>query len=547
MTSPFTPGNLVAAYFRDSGGDTQELSISQQENAFHTWCTQNGLVPGAVFKDAARPGSSVIGRTGFHDMVHHFRSGQAKETGLVIWSYSRFARDFDDAQFYRADLRRRGYAFHSLNDDIPDGSIGRLFEAVIDWKNEQFLEDLSRDTRRGLGDLVKNYGAVPGTPPRGFKREPVVIGKRRDGHDHVVHRWVPDPDVIPKVRQAFAMRAAGKPLSEIHDTTHLYGSINSYKTFFTNRLYIGILDYGDQVFENYCEPMVDRPTWDAVQMIIQQYAAQMNMRSGSSRHPRRINSRYLLSGLLYCERCGSPMFGASSPQLSGKICDRYACTRAQRCRDCDMQPVPRKPVDQLVLNTLQEYILLPDVLEQHQQILETDQRQGEQRLAGERSEIRAQLVGIRRKIQNITAAIAESGHTRAMLEKLAGLEAEETSALAQATQLDQRINQPVFKATPDQFAQWATNIGAAIENAELETLQHILRGFIQRIVVDRQENQIIVRMLYYYPPQNSFDRAPPDDIINVSKSRPPLGAPLYRHIFTVTRTATIRAYRRRSR
>src|SRR5512139_2121793 len=224
--SPFPPGSLVAAYFRDSGGEDQDQSISQQENYFRSWCAQNGLAVGAVFRDAARQGSSVAGRQAFGDMMRRFRSN-APETGLVIWSYSRFARDFDDAQFYRADIRRRGYLFYSLNDDIPEGAMGRLFEAVIDWKNEQFLEDLSRDVRRGLADLVRSHGAVPGTPPRGFKREPVQIGARRDGRPHIAHRWVPDPDQADLVRQAFALRAAGLPLSQINRQTHLYGSLNS--------------------------------------------------------------------------------------------------------------------------------------------------------------------------------------------------------------------------------------------------------------------------------------------------------------------------------
>ena len=58
--------------------------------------------------------------------------------------------------------------FYSLNDQVPKGSIGRFFEAAIDWKNSQFLEDLSRDVKRGLYDLVQNKRAMPGTPNHFF-------------------------------------------------------------------------------------------------------------------------------------------------------------------------------------------------------------------------------------------------------------------------------------------------------------------------------------------------------------------------------------------
>ncbi len=178
-------------------------------------------------------------------MMRHFRSGEAIEKGVVVWKYSRFSRDVDDAAFYRSDLRRLGYLIHSLNDNIPEGPEGRFFEAAIDWMNQRFLEDLSTDVRRGLRHLVQNYGCVPGVPPMGFKREEVTIGTRRDGSPHIAHRWIPDPEKVPLIRKAFEMRASGLSLATIHKTTRLYSSLNSYRTFFGNRIYLGILEFGD--------------------------------------------------------------------------------------------------------------------------------------------------------------------------------------------------------------------------------------------------------------------------------------------------------------
>jgi site-specific DNA recombinase len=416
----------------------------------------------------------VIGRSGFHDMIHHFRSGQAQEAGLVIWSYSRFAREFDDSQFYRADLRRRGFIFFSLNDEIPEGSIGRLFEAVIDWKNENFLEDLSRDTRRGLHDLVKNHGAVPGTPPRGFKRELVTIGKRRDGRDRIAHRWVPDPEVIPKVRQAFAMRASGKTLAEIHADTHLYGSINSYQTFFINRLYIGTLAFGDQVIENYCEPIIDRSIWDAVQAKIQQFAQHKNLKGPN--HPRRINSSYLLSGLVYCARCGSPLFGAPAAQRkrsdgSPSTYERYACTRAYRRRDCEQGQFPQGILDNAVVDTLREYVFLPETLSFLQKQIQSSQAKYLARIEEQCQELNTTLVGLKRRISHLVNAIAESGHTRALLEKLANLEAEETTLLAQIAELERQANMPAPALNDDQLAKLAQYFQDILAGSDLRKKQ----------------------------------------------------------------------------
>ena len=230
-----------AAYLRDSGGEEQELSIEQQEKEIRAWCIEKGFTLTTIFKDEARPGSSVVTRQAFQAMMHHFRSDTCKEQGIIIWKFSRFARDIDDAQFYKADLRRRGFQIVSMKDQVPDGLDGRFFEAAIDWMNARFLEDLSSDVKRGLRHLVEEYGAVPGTPPRGLKRQPITIGTHRDGKPHIVHKWIPDPEYWQRCRLAWEMRSAGATYKEIHQATRLYGSKNSYATFFRNRIYLGEL------------------------------------------------------------------------------------------------------------------------------------------------------------------------------------------------------------------------------------------------------------------------------------------------------------------
>jgi DNA invertase Pin-like site-specific DNA recombinase len=112
QNSPFPPGSLLAAFLRDSGGDDQDLSIPQQELEIQRWCASHNYILSAVFKDAASPGSTTAGRDAFNGMMAYFRFPDVQETGILVWKYSRFARDIDDAQFYRADLRRWSSRLH---------------------------------------------------------------------------------------------------------------------------------------------------------------------------------------------------------------------------------------------------------------------------------------------------------------------------------------------------------------------------------------------------------------------------------------------------
>jgi len=532
---PFSPGNLVAAYFRDSGGDTQELSVPQQESVFRRWCNEHNLIPGRVFKDAARPGSSVVDRDQFHDMIHHFRSGQAQEAGLVIWSYNRFAREFDDSQFYRADLRRRGYIFYSLNDKIPEGSVGRLFEAVIDWKNEQFLEDLSRDAKRGLRNLVETYRAIPGTPPRGFRREPVKIGKHRNGQDHIAHRWVPDPEVAPKVLRAFQMRAQGIPLADINAELHLFKGINCYATFFSNKLYTGILEYSDLTIEGYCDPIVDLPTWQTVQNM---KVPNKKRFSDSQTNPSRANSRYLLSGLAYCARCGSPMYANANIPKDGAPWESYGCTRARRNRDCDMICVPKKTLEGAVLKELREFIVQPGVIQEHQRTLLDNQAQRLEGVEQRRAEIQTQLAGVRRRMSNLANAIAEGGHNRIMLEKLNEQEAEERGYLAELAEIERQIGTPTKTLSPAEVEALSQHMLDMLSNPDPEAVRDIIQGFVHRVEVDRTENIVHGEVIYYFP----FDRKPPRHTATTTSTyAAPVGALLCRRGFT----ATMRPHKRK--
>jgi len=499
---PFPPGASFNAYCRDSGGDSQDLSVPQQESAIRTWCTDHGFILVHVFTDSARPGSSIVGRQGFQDMLHHFRSG-APEAGLVIWSYNRFARDIDDSQFFRADLRRRGYLIYSLTDQIPDGPMGRLFEAAIDWKSEQFLLDLSRDVKRGLHDLVLTHRAVPGTPPRGFTRQPLEIGRRRDGRPRIVHRWIPDPDLAPLVRLAFQMRLEGHSLAEINSATRLYGSLNSYRTFFINPLYKGELRFADLTLPDYCPPVVEPDLWEAVQLILQSHTRRRQL--DPQIHPRRVASSYLLSGLSYCARCGSPHYGLSARQPNGTYYRRYACTRGKRNRDCDAKPIPADILETSVINELHQRILEPDHLDQLRQVVLSGAGQRRQDLDHRRQALRKDLATVRRQLGRITAAIAETGHSRSLLDKLQTLEDQETQLLAELARLDTTQEDPSQVQALDHAA-LSEELRRRLETSDHADLRRILRGLVQRVLVDRNGPRITGQIIYYYPPVETIPK-----------------------------------------
>ena len=515
------------AYLRDSGGEDQDLSVDQQENAILTWCAKNGHQLTRIYRDVATPGSSVAGRDQFQDMIHYFRSGTASENGIIVWKYSRFSRDINDAQFYKADLRRLGYEIVSMNDNIPEGLNGRLFESAIDWMNARFLEDLSTDVKRGLRHILEHHAAMPGTPPVGFKREPVEIGTRRDGRPHIVHRWVPDPELWDRCLLAWQMRAEGDSYGKIHKKTRLFKTINSYTTFFRNKIYLGTMEFGETIIENYCEPLITQQIWDVVQKLNTHYAKKQSLSGDNPNHPRRENSSYLLSGLLYCAHCGSPMNGLgvySANKKPGQV-NRwyyYRCSNKQNQRnDCPASKIPQQILEESVLQQIVEFILSPQNLENVLAALDHEHRKFIAEMEPKRQSLNKELGTIKQKLANITMAIADLGHSRALLSKLTDLEGQEMQIRSELVEIEMIAREKPARIDSEQLK----NINSALSEqilAENQTeKREILQNLVERIEVKREGKRIVGKIWYYYPGKKKL----------MYKVSTPLGAPTHRHKF----------------
>ncbi|MEA4811144.1 MAG: recombinase family protein [Anaerolineaceae bacterium] len=261
--SVFEPGSQVVLYARDSGGDDQDLSIEQQLLELKKWCTDNELLVSKVFSDTSS-GTTTEGRSNFRDMIDYFQKSKVPESGIVVWKFNRFARNLNDSMYYKSGLRRKGYEVCAIKDALPEGSTGKLVEMLFDWMAQKFSEDLSEDVKRAIRQLVLTHGALGACPPIGFKREPVILPSRRDGKEHIVHRWVPDYSLWPVLIEAWNLKAEGVSVAEIHGKLRFYKNQNSYYNFFANMIYKGQLRFGDLVIQSYTEPMITEELWNQV-------------------------------------------------------------------------------------------------------------------------------------------------------------------------------------------------------------------------------------------------------------------------------------------
>lgn len=504
LPSTLVPGSIVWAYVRDSGGPSQERSIDQQKAEIKVYCHHHNLVLKMIFGDEACSGKTTSGRNQFNEMIDLSESEVIRPAGILIWNYARFARDLDDSQFYKATLRKRGIFIHSLTDPIPEGPYGKIAEVLLDIANEEKKRQASRDASRGLRQLVEKYGCVPGVPPRGFMRERVELGFRRDHTPRIAHRWIPDPEWIPRIQKAFQMRAAGFTLEEIQAPTQLFGTLNSYTTFWSKPLYRGILHYGDLVVENYCQAMIDEETWTRVQDITRRNKNRMHIKSTYA-HPRRVRSSYMLSGLAKCARCDSLLYGQRSVQRNGNIIDSYRCTKGRHKEKCDLQRIPAKFFEEEILHAILEclrpYRYLEICARANDSFSVLLEEQGKQH-----KKLQDEISNVRTKIDNLTMAIASGGYSRSLLNHLSILEKQEVDLLTQIERLKTVNVRNPMSYSEDTLTSYAQQLSEKLKTGDLKILKRVLQALIYEILVDRQNKEVICQITMYAGAGNHQDK-----------------------------------------
>lgn len=493
MTSkcPFPRGAKVTGYLRDSGGTKQEASVERQEKELRAWSEEHNLALTKLFTDEARTGRTDRKRDALAELMDHFRNG-GEEEGVVIWNYERFARNTKHGRYYIAELEYLGKIVHSLTDDIPEGPERIIFQAFKLYSAEQTSNKISIDVTSGLRDMVATHGGMPALPPRGMMRsDPIQIGVHRDKSPRIVHKWIPDPALKDAVLKAFQMRAQGATLRTVQETTRLYSSVNSWVTFFKNPIYKGVLHFGDLIIEEYCEPIVPPELWEKVQAV----SKSRSVIAANADNPRRLASPFVLSGLVHCASCGALM---SKHSIKGW--NYYACSNRRTLKECKARHIPQRDLESGVTELLLDQLLSLDVMLALQHRMKAESQTNAADTRDERLMLTGKLQTLRKRIRNLTEAVAELGLSDSLKLSLTESERNAAEIKSKLKSLDEAVKAPPEYSAPT-LAKLAEQIRDALTNDDLETRRMYLRGMVVRIEARRDDTHIH-GALYYVPPQS---------------------------------------------
>ena len=346
----------AAAYLRVSTDKQDEYSLDSQLKLIRDYAAKNDyIVPDEfVFCDDGISGRTVKKRPEFRRMIAWAKEKERPFEAILVWKFSRFARNQEERIVYKSMLARSCVDVISISEPLAEGPFGSLIERILEWMDEFYSIRLSGEVKRGMTEKVSR-GEVVTIPSFGY--------------DIVEKNYVPN-DKAELVRQMYRDFLAGKGVTAIardmaaRGVRTRRGNIPEnrwVRYILENPVYIGRIRWsstGKQLYsrgaetdgaytvEGHFPAIVDRETWDAVQEKL-----------GGARKGRRKYERldqpvtWMLKGLMRCSSCGSTL------TYNALSCPSMQCYKYSRGQCQVSHSLSIAKADRLVIQYLESAVL----------------------------------------------------------------------------------------------------------------------------------------------------------------------------------------------
>lgn len=352
----FPAEQTAAAYIRVSTARQDEYSPDSQLKLIRDYAQKNGLiVPDEfIFFDDGISGSKAEKRPEFIKMIGLAKDNSSPFKTILVWKFSRFARNQEESIVYKKMLKKNGIQVISISEPITEDPFGSLIERIIEWMDEYYLIRLSPEVKRGMLEKF-NRGEPVANAPIGYK------------YDEVNKKFVIDPQEAEIIKLIFSKFNEGIGMQRIARLINQSGYRTVKGNLFDQRninyilhnpCYIGSLRWspdGKKASERVYDPdsfIIIPNTHDAIISEEEFQKAQTKLAVLKKREPSARSgtpAEYMLKGLVKCSNCGANLTKATH---QGMQCWKY--THAK----CDVSHyVQMNIINNEVITAIQSYIL----------------------------------------------------------------------------------------------------------------------------------------------------------------------------------------------
>jgi DNA invertase Pin-like site-specific DNA recombinase len=325
---------IAAAYVRVSTDDQMELSPDSQMEKIREYAAKNGLLllSEYIFHDDGISGRAAEKRPGFQQMIATAKDPSHPFDTIIVWKFSRFARNQEESIFYKSILRSKCKVdVVSVSEPLIAGPFGSLIERIIEWMDEFYSVRLAEEVKRSMTVNAKN-GTLQSTPSFGYRvenRQLVIVPEEADIIREIFRRFI-SGDAMFRIAKDLSARGVrthrGNPFENRTIDYILNNPVYLGKLRWTptGRTHRNFKNEDSIIADALHEPIIDAETWDAAQ------ARCAELKKSYKRYGKPSSERkHWLCGVVRCSTCGATLIWAGPHFMK---CNNYAhgrCTTAQ--------------------------------------------------------------------------------------------------------------------------------------------------------------------------------------------------------------------------
>lgn len=284
---------LVVGYARVSTDNQLEnYSIEEQTQRLNAYCTAKGWTLLQTYVDGGFSGGNTD-RPALQQLLTAVREN--KIDAVVVYKLDRLSRSQKDTlTLIEDEFLSHGTDFVSINENFDTSTpFGRAMIGILSvfaqLEKDQITE---RFTMGRIGRGKAGYFHGGGNAPTGY--------------DYIDGKLVVNEYEAMQVREAFNAFLAGKSINAIQRSLSSQyttkWTATKVRNILKNSLYTGRVHFLEQEYAGIHEPIIDEATFRAASSILSSFDREAQ-KTTSQRNPFRAG--YLLSGLIYCARCGA--------------------------------------------------------------------------------------------------------------------------------------------------------------------------------------------------------------------------------------------------
>lgn len=314
----------AAAYIRVSTDRQEELSPDAQKRELLHYAAQHHIQIDDFYFDNGFSGKKADKRPAFQQMISRAKSSEHPYDCILVWKFSRFARNQEESIVYKSLLRKNHVEVISITEPRIDGPFASLIERIIEWMDEYYSIRLAGDVKRGMRERALR-GGYQSVLPLGYCMNT----------QHIPEIYEPEAVIVREIyrlcEEKYSLTAIARMLNDMGYRTRRGNRFERRTVLYIlqNPFYAGNIRWNrishDNRYPNQEEdvvlakgihsPLFTEDTFNKIQTILETYTPG---RSHCRQQKSETLSKHFLCGILKCPVCGKNMAYHQTKQTGGK-------------------------------------------------------------------------------------------------------------------------------------------------------------------------------------------------------------------------------------